>query len=324
MLASGCSYRPRSRRDRRARPGRRRAELRASARARALLARCPPGRRHLERALPAREQLRRAARRHERWARAWSRSPSRPTTRRRRLRGSRRARNRGERAGRRRGNGVGERSACGAGATRSCRRRRRAVCSCLRSSTSRPPRRCRSRSADGARSKRPSTRSITWWSRATISRPPAGSTARRSACASRSTAASRRAALRILFFRVGGVTLEVAGPLEPPAAAGAADRFGGLAYRVADVAAARARLAAAGFDVSPVRPGAKPGTLVCSVRAGTASVPTLLIGPAGQASDERGFLDILGHGRSPPTLRPRTSPTISRPRSRASSASATP
>jgi len=92
--------------------------------------------------------------------------------------------------------------------------------------------------------------------------------------------------LRILFFRVGGVTLEVAGPLEPPAAPAAADRFAGLAYRVADVAAARARLAAAAFDVSPVRPGAKPGTLVCSVRAGTASVPTLLVGPAGPATDE--------------------------------------
>ncbi len=92
--------------------------------------------------------------------------------------------------------------------------------------------------------------------------------------------------LRILFFRVGGVTLEVAGPLEPPAAAGAADRFGGLAYRVTDVAAARGRLDAAGFDVSPVRPGAKPGTRVCSVRAGTASVPTLLIGPGGPATDD--------------------------------------
>ena len=93
--------------------------------------------------------------------------------------------------------------------------------------------------------------------------------------------------LRILFFRVGGVTLEVAGPLAPPAAPAAADRFAGLAYRVADVAAARARLAAAAFDVSPVRPGAKPGTLVCSVRAGTASVPTLLVGPADPAGDER-------------------------------------
>jgi len=92
--------------------------------------------------------------------------------------------------------------------------------------------------------------------------------------------------LRILFFRVGGVTLEVAGPLEPPAAPAAFDRFAGLAYRVAGVAAARARLAAAAFDVSPVRPGAKPGTLVCSVRAGTVSVPTLLVGPADPATDE--------------------------------------
>jgi catechol 2,3-dioxygenase-like lactoylglutathione lyase family enzyme len=91
--------------------------------------------------------------------------------------------------------------------------------------------------------------------------------------------------VRILFFRVGGVTVEVAGPLEPPAAAAPADRFGGLAWRVADLIAARERLAAGGWDVSPVRPGAKPGTQVCSVRAGTAGVPTLLIGPAGSATD---------------------------------------
>jgi len=91
--------------------------------------------------------------------------------------------------------------------------------------------------------------------------------------------------LRILFFRVGGVTLEIAGPLEPPAAPAAADRFAGLAYRVADVAAARARLAGAGLDVSSARAGFKPGTLVCSVRAATASVPTLLIGPAGPATE---------------------------------------
>jgi catechol 2,3-dioxygenase-like lactoylglutathione lyase family enzyme len=93
--------------------------------------------------------------------------------------------------------------------------------------------------------------------------------------------------LRILFFRVGGVTLEVAGPLEPPAEPSTTDRFGGLAYRVADVALARARLVLAGLDVSSLRPGAKPGTLVCNVRAGTASVPTLLIGPAGPPTDGR-------------------------------------
>jgi catechol 2,3-dioxygenase-like lactoylglutathione lyase family enzyme len=91
--------------------------------------------------------------------------------------------------------------------------------------------------------------------------------------------------LRILFFQLGGTTLEVAGPLEPPARAASGDRFGGLAYRVADVAAAHARLASSGVDVSPTRPGFKPGTLVCSVRGGTCSVPTLLIGPAGPAVD---------------------------------------
>jgi catechol 2,3-dioxygenase-like lactoylglutathione lyase family enzyme len=85
--------------------------------------------------------------------------------------------------------------------------------------------------------------------------------------------------LRILFFRVGGATVEIVGPLAPPASAAAQDRFGGLAWRVADVGAARERLVAAGFDVTPLRTGAKPGTLVCTVRAETCGVPTLVIGP---------------------------------------------
>jgi catechol 2,3-dioxygenase-like lactoylglutathione lyase family enzyme len=90
--------------------------------------------------------------------------------------------------------------------------------------------------------------------------------------------------LRMLFFRVGGVTVEVVGQLkrapdEPGAAPEPAtrDRFGGLAWRVPDAEAARERLAAAGFDVSEVRPGAKPGTRVCTVRRETWGVPTLLI-----------------------------------------------
>lgn len=84
--------------------------------------------------------------------------------------------------------------------------------------------------------------------------------------------------IRLLFFRVGGVTVEVGAPLsggDPEAA----DRFGGLAYWVDDVDAARKRLAAADFDVSEVRAGHKPGTRVCSVRDGTCGVPTLLKGP---------------------------------------------
>jgi catechol 2,3-dioxygenase-like lactoylglutathione lyase family enzyme len=83
--------------------------------------------------------------------------------------------------------------------------------------------------------------------------------------------------VRLLFFRVGGVTLELAG--SPDAAAGKADRLWGLAWRVADVAAAAARLRDAGVAVSEVRRGVAPGTQVCSVRSDTHGVATLLIGP---------------------------------------------
>lgn len=87
--------------------------------------------------------------------------------------------------------------------------------------------------------------------------------------------------LRILFFRVGGVTVEVVGRLGATTAPDevARDRLDGLAWRTPDVDGAQARLAAADVDVSAVRAGFKPGTRVCTVRAGTHGVPTLLIGP---------------------------------------------
>lgn len=84
--------------------------------------------------------------------------------------------------------------------------------------------------------------------------------------------------LRMLFFRTGGVTVEVVGRLAAPATAG--DRLGGLAWRVPDLPATHARLCAEGVDVSEIRPGRKPGTSVCTVRSGHSGVPTLLIGPA--------------------------------------------
>ncbi len=43
---------------------------------------------------------------------------------------------------------------------------------------------------------------------------------------------------------------------------------------------ARARVSAAGFDVSSVRAGFKPGTRVCTVRGRPLGVDTLLIEPA--------------------------------------------
>lgn len=84
-------------------------------------------------------------------------------------------------------------------------------------------------------------------------------------------------ALRLLFFRIGGVTVELAHPLG--AAPSEGDRFLGLSFQVPDAEAARGRLAEAGFDVSPVRPGMKPGTRVASVRGKPLGVDTLLIQP---------------------------------------------
>ncbi len=83
--------------------------------------------------------------------------------------------------------------------------------------------------------------------------------------------------VRLLFFRSGGVTFEVASALPPPAETDVPDRFYGVSYRVPDLAARREALLAAGFDVSDVRPGNKTGTRVASVRSGTADVPTLLL-----------------------------------------------
>jgi len=96
--------------------------------------------------------------------------------------------------------------------------------------------------------------------------------------------------VRLLFFRVGAVTLEVAASLEAeadPSADPANDLLWGLSWRVPDADAARARLSGAGIDVSDVRPGRKPGTRVLTVRDGTCGVPTLLIEPRSPTPAER-------------------------------------
>ncbi len=82
--------------------------------------------------------------------------------------------------------------------------------------------------------------------------------------------------VRLLFFRSGGLTLEYACALPAPTGADAPARFYGVSYRVRDLEARRARLLAAGVDVSEIRTGNKAGTRVASVRSGTADVPTLL------------------------------------------------
>jgi catechol 2,3-dioxygenase-like lactoylglutathione lyase family enzyme len=85
---------------------------------------------------------------------------------------------------------------------------------------------------------------------------------------------------RMLFFRLGHLTLEVTAKLGAPAETAAPDRFSGVAYRVADAGAAHRRLSERGFSLTPLRPGRKPGTFVFTVTAGTHGVPTLMLQPS--------------------------------------------
>lgn len=94
--------------------------------------------------------------------------------------------------------------------------------------------------------------------------------------------------VRLLFFRQGGVTIEVGGRLGAEPESKGRDRFGGLAWQVAAIDAIRSRLLREDFDVSEVRDGHKPGTRVCTVRSRVHDVPTLLIEPAQQAGRDRG------------------------------------
>jgi catechol 2,3-dioxygenase-like lactoylglutathione lyase family enzyme len=81
---------------------------------------------------------------------------------------------------------------------------------------------------------------------------------------------------RLMFFRCGDLIVEVTSkPGKPDEAR--PDRLRGICWRVRDIDATRARLAAAGVDVSEVRIGRKPGTRVMTVKSGTCGVPTLLI-----------------------------------------------
>jgi catechol 2,3-dioxygenase-like lactoylglutathione lyase family enzyme len=81
---------------------------------------------------------------------------------------------------------------------------------------------------------------------------------------------------QLMFFRCGDLIVEVVH--RPVAGADLThDKLWGLSWRVADVGATRARLLAAGIDVSEVRAGRKPGTRVMSVRNGACGVHTLLL-----------------------------------------------
>jgi catechol 2,3-dioxygenase-like lactoylglutathione lyase family enzyme len=81
---------------------------------------------------------------------------------------------------------------------------------------------------------------------------------------------------QLMFFRCGDLIVEV---VRRPVAGGdlKRDRLWGLSWRVADIDAARARLIAAGLDVTEVRNGRKPGTRIVTVRNGTCGIQTVLL-----------------------------------------------
>ncbi len=92
---------------------------------------------------------------------------------------------------------------------------------------------------------------------------------------------------RLLFFRCGDLIIEVFERLsggesaeETNGTATDEDRFYGLSWRTASAEAAQAHLADAGFDVSELRRGRKPGTRVFTVRDRSAGVATLMLEPA--------------------------------------------
>jgi catechol 2,3-dioxygenase-like lactoylglutathione lyase family enzyme len=81
---------------------------------------------------------------------------------------------------------------------------------------------------------------------------------------------------QLMFFRCGDLIVEV---VKRPVAGSdeTHDKLWGLSWRVADIDATRARLVAAGLDVSELRAGRKPGTRVMSVRDNTCGVHTLVL-----------------------------------------------
>jgi catechol 2,3-dioxygenase-like lactoylglutathione lyase family enzyme len=90
--------------------------------------------------------------------------------------------------------------------------------------------------------------------------------------------------MRLMFFRVGDLTVELAHKLSAGQSA-RPDRIWGLSWRVDDIDAAQARLSDAGLAVTSIRPGRRAGSRVFSVRDGTLGVPTLILSaePASEA-----------------------------------------
>jgi hypothetical protein len=82
-----------------------------------------------------------------------------------------------------------------------------------------------------------------------------------------------------------GSAVELAAPLEVGADPKPTDEAWGISWQVGDADAAQARLAEAGFDVSPVRKGRRPGTRVFSLRGDPCGVATLFLEPPARGAE---------------------------------------
>jgi catechol 2,3-dioxygenase-like lactoylglutathione lyase family enzyme len=81
---------------------------------------------------------------------------------------------------------------------------------------------------------------------------------------------------RQLFFRLGGVTIEVVEPLDA-AKKPDHDQLAGLAWHAPDIAALHRRVSESGGEISEIRKGRKEGTSVATLKSFTHGVSTLLI-----------------------------------------------
>ena len=79
--------------------------------------------------------------------------------------------------------------------------------------------------------------------------------------------------IRMMFFRIGGVTLEV---IENPDSESLS--YGGVGWHSENISKCHKRLIDSNFELSEIRKGRKPGTVVATVRNAPLKMPTIIIG----------------------------------------------
>ena len=79
--------------------------------------------------------------------------------------------------------------------------------------------------------------------------------------------------IRMMFFRIGSVTLEV---IENPDSESLS--FGGVGWHSENISKCHKRLIDSNFELSEIRKGRKPGTVVATIRNAPLKMPTIIIG----------------------------------------------